>query len=1158
MDMRLVMKSRYGLVAVALAVAGGAFASTETDWSQLSGAVTIPAGETWYADESDMATVNGLTSITVNGAVTGDNPVDAATLIFRDTTTPPKAGLLLGAGNVRKSGMSVWRAYANSQTGFTGDWHLDGGVVTNTAVGAFGAYATTGVGKLYVHDGAALVVNNKDTEFWYRDLHIAGAGNLLVPRALALPKIMTGGVRRLYLDDDATIETGSDHYWLSDQGQPRNTKNGELDLGDHTLTQYGKSLEWYFLGATIRGIGGIVFKGKGVVYRTGSWGGTEAGSAPFTFGAPGGGTMNFTWYNRPPAIRRDFQINVPVTVAFTFNQESAKSNLMSTNYNHWTGDVALNGTASRLKLATEIHGAFTVSGTVSGEGSVQIGNMGSYDRNLLKLFGRNTYSGSTVVTEKGLNGIMAAWPDSIPDYSKTFVTNGYVAARFGLAADGTTPRWTATDLWGMMNGVNFYKEGHVSIDAEECENATYEMSVADIAANVPDPDRRRIGVAGGTLKLRVNAGDEQRIGLATDRGTLELVGGGTFHLAPTNDLKGIVPLSNYDSAPVAELRVTDGSTVVQSNEYVSVGGANYFGVFATHGMARLVVSNGTWRTEYDVAETNDTTGSGVPALGRGAIWVGRQNRGILEVQKGGVVSNKVVVGGGNSYSYGYGLGAIFLSEGGKLYICKKGDKGHLASSIGSGCYGYLQQTGGELDASSLVLGGYSVGIAHVYGGTAQFPNHLEIAGFNGGNGRLYITNGVWKTTNSGGDGYLRLCYGGNGGEAYVTLDGPEAQLLLNGNSGNIYGANTAKYIERFNVNHGGTLQFGYFTLYNVALLNKAAYPYPCVLNVNGGIIKRRNGWSAHNMMFGENATNRFARIVVYEEGMTVDTNGKEETVQIAEMPFEGADGNGIMRIDLGGEERNLIGAPRVEVENVGDGAGYGATAVADWDPATRVLKGVHITSHGWGYTQGKVKVTLSIGSTHWSKTLTDDAITVGANVAGGFTKRGAGTLTLNATNTWAQWTKVEGGTLRANADWAIPAGTAVTLSGGGVLDFNSTTGEVASVTYGVGGGSIVNAENVVLPQALTFALDVEDLLAGRSIPMTGNINLEGVEIRLTGDLNRLDPEVCRRHTLLAVSDGTASGTPVLVGSEVPMGWVLAVTGEGVRLVRPCGFTLTVR
>ena len=59
----------------------------------------IPAGETWYADESDMATVNGLTSITVSGAVTGENPVDAATLVFRQASPgAPGNPVSLGKG----------------------------------------------------------------------------------------------------------------------------------------------------------------------------------------------------------------------------------------------------------------------------------------------------------------------------------------------------------------------------------------------------------------------------------------------------------------------------------------------------------------------------------------------------------------------------------------------------------------------------------------------------------------------------------------------------------------------------------------------------------------------------------------------------------------------------------------------------------------------------------------------------------------------------------------------------------------------------------------------------------------------------------------------------------------------------------------------------
>ena len=200
------MCRKCGMIAAALGVSVAFAAERTTDWSKMSGEITIPAGETWYAEESDMAKVNELTSITLSSVVTGDGSVEAATLVFRDTTTVPKADLLKGAGVVRKTGLSVWGSYGNPQTGFTGDWHLDGGVVTNVASGA------------------------------YRDLHIKGSGNLLVPRALVLAKIATAGVRYLYLDGDATIETGPDHYWLSDQGGSGGTKKGKLFLGNNTLT----------------------------------------------------------------------------------------------------------------------------------------------------------------------------------------------------------------------------------------------------------------------------------------------------------------------------------------------------------------------------------------------------------------------------------------------------------------------------------------------------------------------------------------------------------------------------------------------------------------------------------------------------------------------------------------------------------------------------------------------------------------------------------------------------------------------------------------------------------------------------------------------------------------------------------------------------------
>ena len=47
--------------AVSILAGLSALASAETDWSGKTGSVTIPAGETWVADQSDMAAVNALT-----------------------------------------------------------------------------------------------------------------------------------------------------------------------------------------------------------------------------------------------------------------------------------------------------------------------------------------------------------------------------------------------------------------------------------------------------------------------------------------------------------------------------------------------------------------------------------------------------------------------------------------------------------------------------------------------------------------------------------------------------------------------------------------------------------------------------------------------------------------------------------------------------------------------------------------------------------------------------------------------------------------------------------------------------------------------------------------------------------------------------------------
>ena len=126
-----------------------------------------------------------------------------------------------------------------------------------------------------------------------------------------------------------------------------------------------------------------------------------------------------------------------------------------------------------------------------------------------------------------------------------------------------------------MNNVQLGLDGHFAIDASDCPGGVFELAAADLVANVPNLDQRGLGTGGGTLRLRVPAGSRERLKLASGRGRLELVGGGTVDLAEINDLKGAVLLDNPDKTPLAEVRVTDGIHVVQDDAAVFGGGRHY-------------------------------------------------------------------------------------------------------------------------------------------------------------------------------------------------------------------------------------------------------------------------------------------------------------------------------------------------------------------------------------------------------------------------------------------------------------------------------------------------------------------------------------------------------------------------------------------------------
>ena len=157
----------------------------------------------------------------------------------------------------------------------------------------------------------------------------------------------------------------------------------------------------------------------------------------------------------------------------------------------------------------------------------------------------------------------------------------------------------------------------------------------------------------------------------------------------------------------------------------------------------------------------------------------------------------------------------------------------------------------------------------------------------------------------------------------------------------------------------------------------------------------------------------------------------------------GATGVGVTQADLtvaGGT--GYVGAPEVIFSSAGVVAG-GTPAAGYALISGGSVVGIVITSPGT-YTAGTTPtVTLTGGGG------TGASVTVGslatANVSGGLTKIGAGTLTLSGANTYTGGTTVTGGTLAIGVNGALDSTGNVTVNGGtlSMTTFNNTVGTVS-------------------------------------------------------------------------------------------------------------------
>jgi len=444
------------------------------------------------------------------------------------------------------------------------------------------------------------------------------------------------------------------------------------------------------------------------------------------------------------------------------------------------------------------------------------------------------------------------------------------------------------------------------------------------------------------------------------------------------------------------------------------------------------------------------------ALDVGGRQNGEGHYGILEVSGNAVVSNALAVGN-------YGRGALY-QDGGKVHVMESinvlsrgnnnacfGMYGYSYVGINGGLFtqGYWFNLGGWDDGRGFIVqrGGvmehWDAGdpVRMCFAGDHAYANIAQLGGLS-----------TWK-------GYATMGFSnysptGYGSTSTITVSGTNTVMDMSANTIGIRmvvstNAHRKAWTGNVNLNDGGTLHAQHIYMTQMggaaqgtpawdsldpAQVRAASKPY---LNFNGGILKM----AANGEFFASSATDHrreLERVTVYEKGAILDTNGKNVTWR---MPFLKPYGHGLKSATLPSSVTDntatnlLIGPSRCYIASTN--GGFAADLLMDFSNATRRVMGVLVTCPGCGYEAAPV-VTFEKSDSNYKNVWTAAVETVNFDDPsfrhGGITKRGTGTLTLTAANTYGGVTRCEGGTLAFTDAAGIPSGSALEFSAAALSD----------------------------------------------------------------------------------------------------------------------------
>lgn len=762
--------------------------------------------------------------------------------------------------------------------------------------------------------------------------------------------------------------------------------------------------------------------------------------------------------------------------------------------NRWNGPVVIAAgkslTFSNYNNNPAAELSVGATGTISGDGRVISGNYAGLN---VYLSGVNTYTGGTTLSSGTLWALVNK---SIPETGTITLTSGTL---------------------------NFM------VDSGCWELEEVRKRIANLSGT------------GGTACFYTSSGKSvtDDVGFTSPAAGVRIGHAGAGSLVTTGPIAGMPRLTNLDgswtirsaTAIDARLEVQGGTltldgagTLWTSNYYSYVG--NKDGSDGT-----LVIRNTTVDGKLTTGGSN-----------RGAnMYVGNASnaRGLVKVEGTGALTNWIELGVSSK-----SVGAVHQTGGAVRMSCNS-----TADGIwGASGYGFYDAAGGTIYLSHCLNIGKDkpgVGILRVSGGTANVAADLFVG--SGGTGVVHVTGG--RVT--GDDirlGQLQWATSGAFGTSIFTIDGEDAVVDVKTLS---LGQRVKPAISMINVNRGilgvttpiQCLPEGMsYTCYTDASQKDG------FVNFNGGTLRPSGSATS---LFATGALTRPTKVTVFAGGATLDANGREVSVGV---PLEAPTGWGVASIALpsGFTTTGWFGPQHVMILG---GSGRGAAAITDFNASDGTISRIDVTSPGQGYAEGDT-LTVTIPDSRNSSTLACTA-TLAPLASGGLTvtngSANAGTVTLNAVNTYTGATVVAAGTLKVGVANAIAASRAALVAPGATLNLNSL-GDLSVDSLG-GGGMVANGNVTAAGLAFPAATATNSTLT-----LTGSLTL-GANASLT--VTDVDEATFPKKglTLLTANGGITGEITSVKGFEAtehPNLWQAFRVGNSIRLHYASGTAILIR